>query len=519
MTKIRDYLQKPVWTRRAPGTVIPRVEAGSSLDTEEMVFDNGTVYKLKQSDFLNELIPTAHKINSCTYRSMRQKFRYDAASQVNVADGWDDVERVAVGFQEGVLRHKVTHTFGNEMWFGPEGKEPKNDDRVSLLRSHWSMAGMTDALNSWGRALFGTADAAIYLSAENGVVQYKVFSYEKGDVFCMTKDEDGKDVFVRMLKVAGVTTVEIYGPTYIDVWIQKDFSGKFQKFVDKAVKILKGKNLDESEDGFTHTSHVAHGGTQCPVMYWRIPDVVWGPGQDGIERVERILSDLGENNKYFAYQILFVAGGVLNLPPVGQMGKTIAAKSTDAKAEILQPADASNTFTVDLEKNLDLLWETLGIVVIEPKELKAGENTGAFIRNLYWREVQWSTNMIAELRPAFMRLISIFKELVAKIENDSEFNKIKMTYLLEPYVPKNITEEITNICMSKNAGLTSVETGAGEIPFNNPMEIERLRKEAEEAAAKEEAVKDAEAKRTAASDPTVVEEAGDSGEGANNQAK
>jgi hypothetical protein len=513
MTKIKDYLQKPVWTRRAPGTVLPRIESGSSLDTQEMTFDVGTVYKLNQSDFLNELSPTAHKINSCTYRSMRQKFRYDAATQANVADGWDEVERVAVGFQEGVLRHKVTHTFGNEMWFGPEGKDPKNDERVSVMRSHWSMAGMTDALNSWGRALFGTGDAAIYLSEENGVIQYKVFSYEKGDVFCMSKNDDNQDVFVRMLKVAGVTTVEIYGPTHIDVWVEKDPTGKFQEFVDKAFKILKGKKNGESEDGFIQVEHRAHGLSQCPVMYFRIQDVVWGKGQDIIERIERILSDLGENNKYFAYQILFIAGGVLNLPPVGQMGKTIAAKSVDAKAEILQPADASNTFTIDLEKNLDLLWETLGVVVIEPKELKAGENTGAFIRNLYWREVQWSTNMIAELRPAFMRLISIFKELVAKAENDRGFEKIKMTYLLEPYVPKNITEEITNICMASNAGITSRETAAGEIPFNNPMEIERLKKEDEEAVKKE-----AEEELTKETSP-VVTEPGNEGEGANNQAK
>jgi sRNA-binding carbon storage regulator CsrA len=514
MTKINPYLQKQVWYRRAPRAIPTPVSSLDRFHTAEMTFDNGSMYQMTQSDFLDELVPSAHKINHFLYRSPRQKYRYDVSTGTNVPDGLDDVERVEVGFQEGALRHKVTTTFGNPMWFGANGKDAKNDELVSTIKSHWEMAGMTDALGTWGRALFGTGDAAIYLYRIDDEVQYKVFSFEKGDVFNFTKNEANEDIFVRMFKVNGFTTIEIYGQRDIEVWIRKDDTPQFMDLYRKAINKLKGSPKELSEDGYELVDRKPHNCSQLPVMYWRLNDVVWGVGQSGIERLERILSDLGENNRYFAYQILFVAGGVMNLPPVGRQGKTIASKSTDGKAEILKPADASNTFTIDLEKNLDLLCETLALVIINPKELKAGENTGAFIRNLYWREVQWSTNMIAELRPAFKKLIGIFKELVGQIEgNVAAYKKARMTFLLEPYVPKNISEEITNVCMAKNAGVTSVDTAAGEIPFNNPREVEKLKKELDEQIQRD----DDKAKKEAELQPVV--QPNDKGQGANNQGK
>lgn len=513
---IRPLLQKQVWFRRAPRALAVPSVSYDRFATSEMELDEGSAYRLTQSDFMDELVPSAHKINNCVYRANRQKFRYDAKTQKNVPDGWDEVERVEVGFQEGALRHKVTTTFGNEMWFGAEGSDDKNDEIVANIRSNWSISGMTDALNSWGRALFGTGDAAIYLYKEDDTVKYKVFSYEKGDVFNFTKDEDNNDIFVRMFRVAGRRTVEIYDNKNVSVWVRKTDTEESKNFFNKAIRILKGKPIEESEDGFVCITKQPHGCSQLPVIYHRLNDVVWGVGQSGIDRLERILSDLGENNRYYSYQILFLAGGVMNLPPVGSQGKVIASKTTDGKAKILQPADASNTFTIDLEKNLEMLCETLALVILNPKDFKGGDYSGAFIKNLYWREVQWSTNMIAELRPVFMRLISVFKELVGQIEGSvTEYKKAKLTFLLEPYVPKNVAEEITNVCMSKNAGITSVQTAAGEIPYNNPREYQRIKSEAEDEALME--------KQKKAAEQYPVErkkiEVADEGQGANNQGK
>ena len=54
------------------------------------------------------------------------------------------------------------------------------------------------------------------------------------------------------------------------------------------------------------------------------------------------------------------------------MGKVMASSDPNAKASILEPADASNTFTIALDQNMKMLCETLGVVVLNPDELKGG---------------------------------------------------------------------------------------------------------------------------------------------------
>lgn len=467
---IGELLVKPSWSRRQPSPPTAKKSTKAFVDNV-MSFDNGTFVKYSQSDFLDELNPSSHLINSTAYRSQRVKYKYDTTKKENVADGLEEVERIAVAIQEGILRHKITHTFGNEMWFGSEGGSEENELLVSLHRSHWNMTGMTDALNAWARSLFGTGDTAIYLYRDYNRINYKVFSFENGDVFTSKKNKDGKDIFIRRFMIDGKDAVEIYGTKTIELWI---------KDTDK-----EDDSRERSEDGYALCNRDFHGLEFCPVIYHRRNDVVWGVGQSTIEHVEKLLSDLAENNKYYAYQILFLTGGVVSLPGTS-MGKVIASKTKDGDAKILAPADASSTFSIDLEKNLDILWECTGTVVIEPKELKAGENSGAFIRNLYWREVQWSTNELAQLRPSLNKIISVFSAYVAMIEKKTaEFDNLRMSYILEPFVPKNLAEEITNVVMAKNSGVTSVQTASGEIPFNNPLEYQRILKENEEAAIRE----------------------------------
>ena len=89
--------------------------------------------------------------------------------------------------------------------------------------------------------------------------------------------------------------------------------------------------------------------------------------------------------------------------------------------------------------------------------------------------------MIAYLRPSLKELVDIFKDYVRKIESFNT-DKIKMSFILEPFIPKNTTEEVNNICNAVNSGITSIATGSGELPFNNPREVELLKKEREEEA-------------------------------------
>lgn len=513
MTEIKPLLRKQNWVRRTPDSnaLVPTSMTGGAGDFE-MQPDMPMGIIMTQQDFLNELHSSSHKIHSCQYRSFRPIYSFNELTQKHYISGYEDVERVDIGLNEATVRHKVTTTAGNDMWFQPEGKEDGNEERVSAIKSHWIMSGMNSAFMSMCRALFATGDAAIYMYVEDDRVKYKVFSFENDEVFNMTKDENGEKVFVRRVSYDGVDTVEVYDKTNVSVWVNHADKSRLQK----AITRMRGKTIELSSDGYECVKRNPHGFRRVPVVYFRAKDAVWGQGQKAIERIERLLSDLAENNKYYAYQILFTTGGLITLPPADKMGKVIASADPQGKAEILKPADASNTFTIDLEKNLDLLCETLALVIINPKDLKAGENTGAFIRNLYWREVQWSKNTIAEMRSDLDALLDLFKSAVARVESDKKIEKAKLSWGLEPCVPQNLSEEIQNIATAKNAGITSIKTAAGEVPFNNPREYEKIKAESKEKAANEEAAKRLEAELTAATTPV---QPGSTGEGANNQGK
>jgi len=513
--KIEDLLQKPYWKRRIYSEYSATTTTAEDGVTYPMALDTQQYAALTQKDFMDELCPSAHQINSSVYRAMRAKFKFNTATNKFEADGWADVERSPIAAQEGVLRHKVTGSFGNDIWFGSLGKkkDETNDELVATFKSYWEQTGMKDALSSWGRGLYGCADAGLYqYRNEDDKIEYKVFTYEKGDIINKTKDEKGNDIFIRLFRFNGKQAVEIYGDKVIELWVKDELSSELDKGLFKKILAwVGGIRGDISEDGYVKIKETAHNTGRCPVTYWRLDDVVWGKGQPAMENIEKSLSDLRENNKYYAYQIMFLSGGVMSLPEADQMGKVIASKSENGKAEILKPADASDTFTIELEKNLKLLWWTLGMTVLSPDEIKAGENTGAFIQNLYWPEIQWAKNMISELRPALSEIISLFTQLVGLCEKDTTaYRNMRMMYVLTPCTPRNTSEEINNICAAKNAGLTSRQTGAEEIEFNNSRELDRLLEEeaAKVQADEEKAAKDAE--RTAATRMT--------GQAGNNQA-
>jgi len=516
MAKIEDLLQKPFWKRRIYTEYTTTSQTTIDGGTYAMELDTQQYTALTQKDFMDELFPSAHKINSSIYRAMRRKYKFNTTTNKFEFDTYEDVERSPIAAQWGIRRHKVTATFGNDVWFGSLGKKKDevNDELVATFKSYWEQTGMKDAMSSWGAGLFGTGDAGLYLfrNKENKI-EYEIFSYERGDIINKTKDAAGKDIFIRLFSLNGKQAVEIYGEKIIELWVKNDAaseadSGLFQKIL----AWVGGKRGVRSDDGYVKIKETPHNTGACPVIYFRLSDVVWGAGQQSIENVEKSLSDLRENNKYYAYQIMFLSGGVMSLPDAEQMGKVIASKSENGKAEILAPADASDTFTTELEKNLKLLWWSLGMTVLSPDEIKAGENTGAFIQNLYWPEIQWAKNMISDLRPALREVVALFTTLVGLCERDATgYLNMRMMFSLTPCTPRNTSEEINNICAAKNAGLTSRQTGAEEIDFNNSRELDRLLEEEQDKVAMEEEEKVADAERQA----TLVVK----GQAGNNQAE
>ena len=473
MSKINigDLLKKPLWRRRISRQQSVLETKGSALNPrayEPMMFDNGRERLMTQSDFLDELEPCSHLVYNVNYKANRPKMKYNQETKENEFCGFDDVARVAVALQESLRRNKAVCTFGNDVWFGNEGTEDQTDELIRY-KSHWNISGMRNALLQFARSAYGTGDGAVYLYREKNEIKYKVFSFENGDVIAENIDQrTGEKVFIRMYMIDDSKIVEIYNKTNIEVWAN-NYSGGMLKTIWKTI------NGETSEDGYVLLQKHEHNTGECPIAYHREKDVCWGSGQKAIERIEDIKSDLAENNKYYAFQILYLTGGTIKLPDSMWQGKALGGKTKDSDAKILEPANCSDSFKLDLETSLRFFYETTSTTVVTPEQLKGGDYSGAYIRNLYFRDVQWTAEASARLDPFMKKVISIFKSLVGQIENDTiGYDNLKISYKIVPFLPQNELEETTILAMGVNSGFLSIETAQEENPRSNPEEMNRI---------------------------------------------
>ena len=480
--KIEDLLKKPNWYRReAFQGNTPRILTNAMFPTlAPLSFDNGMKRVLTQTEMLDELDPNSHAVYNVFHRSNRPKYKYNREKQENEFAGWEPVERVSIAFQAAIRRHKAVHAFGNQVWFGNESGDGSSDEMVAF-KSHWNISGMNKALIEFGKAAFGVAEGAIYCYRENDEIRYKVFSYENGDVFAPCKDpETGEEAVVRTFMKDDIQYVELYGSKTVQLWAKNDETtdGSFFDKMKSSWRQIVGR---QSEDGYTLVYEKLHGLKQCPVAYHREPGPCWGDGQGNIEAIEKLLSDLLENGKYYNFQIMFLTGGLISLPDANFPGKVMGSKLEGGDAKILAPADASNTFSISLEQEMKALSNATNTVFIDYKELKGQNDSGAYLRNLYFPETQWAMDAYSRMHPFFHKLFSVFKEYVGLIEKKSiEFSKLKFSYELTPFVPQNITEDIQNINNSVSVGTMSIETACEEHPQANPQEYKRLMKQKQE---------------------------------------
>ena len=479
--KISDLLRKPNWYRRAPeqNAMPPAMSVTMYPTLAPMTFDPSPRFVITQEQMMNELDPNSHIIYNVSYRSNRPQYRYDEVKKKNIRIGCAPVERVAVALQAAIRRHKVTHTFGNPPWFGNESGDDTSD-AMATYKSYWNVAGMNNSLVEFGNAAFGVADGAIYCYRDGDEIKYRVFSYEKGDLIAPCRDpETKKDAVVRTFLVEDIQYAEIYGSQDITLWGKATATTEMSPR-ERLESIWGGVIGTESEDGYILISRTKHGLSQCPVAYHREPGPCWNEGQSNIDAIEKLLSDLMENGKYYNFPIMFISGGAISLPNSNFPGKIMGSKSESGDAKILAPADASNTFTISLEQEFKALCNSVNAVFIDYKDLKGQNDSGAYLRNLYFPETQWSMDAYARMHPFFQKLFSIFKEYVGLIEGDSaKYKRLKFSYMFTPFVPQNDTEEIQNINNSVTAGTMSVETACEEHPQANPQEFRRLEAQAE----------------------------------------
>ena len=492
---ISEHLKKDYWVRRVtPDSVGSYPPVGNHVGyrtPKTGTFGVGYV-NLTQDQFLNELNPAAHEINS-KFMSQRPIYRADkdeSGKTKYVLDGFDDVETVALAIQEMIVSKKISHLTGDNFWVASEDKDEEGFQKVE---SWMDYAGFWDA---WVEAVSYTereGDAALYWWYDGTGLNYEVFAYEKGDVLYPGVDDAGKPVLYRAYTLNGKNAVDVFTTKFKETWIKVDTDEEEGKtLIDRLRRIAKGApfGLEEvSDDGYRLLSRkdAQIGDDVLQIIYFRVPDIATGPVQDCIVKFERAHSYIAEEVKNSAFPILFLKSEkITTLPPTKMNGKTIGVKGSSdslahSDAKFLAPPDASNTAKI----NLETLWNNIlrGSLsaLVEPVDIRQGADSSTTIKIMFAPDIQWCKNRWKFYAKPVRQLVEVFKRLVGKVEGDvPRYGDLRISCGQNIWIPQNESERIKMELDQYYASVKSRKATMADIGNSHLGDAEQIMKEKEE---------------------------------------
>ena len=506
---IGEHLHKDYWYRRissdAPNPPLP---ANSEHYVDSRQDKPGERFRrMTTSDFLNEIDAGAHEINS-RYWSMRPVKApidvldadgnpvRDAQGRVKtemVIVGFEDMETTRCALQRRFAIAKANHSAQKGFWIGNESRQYK--DIFPDLLSWRDSLGLNTAFFEVVLSLRQTCEAAVYLYQSGNTLQYKVFSALYGDTLFPDYDENRNPVLYRLYILRGKQAVDIYACGYIETWIQGDKEEDseaslswWQKFSGWFAKGLDWKSTVKSEDGWRRLSHKEAQISKelNQVVYFRVPDLATGCVQEEIESWERAMSYVAEAMKSDAFPDKFVkATKIKSLPNAEAHGRVYAVEGDAdslraADMKTVDPGDMSNIATVNIEAKMKSILQGSMSVIIEPEILKSGADSSSALRLMFTSEIQDAEAFWVLIAPQVRYMVEVFKALVAKIEGNGDFTKIRTSIEPITWIPQNTAELVENTCKLAYAGIISKEDAASEVDLQYPDGMATIRKEAEE---------------------------------------
>ncbi len=466
--RISVLLQKEYWHRRiTPDGYKPR---RSGLGSEYYVADvnNRTmpnVLDLTQEDFMREIEPSAHGINS-KYMSTRAIYQsYPKTDEEgnpvldeygNQVDDWkiigfDELETVRSGLQKRIDLSKAAYLGGGRVWVC---HEDARHDLGDLLNSWKDSMGFDMAWQELVNSCCLTCDGAIYQYLEGNALNYQVFSYLKGDILFPNYDEHHRLILARLYSLRGMTAVDIYATEYVETWVQGfgDNIEKNQEWIDHFggwfASNLKWEELIKSDDGWTRISRRENQTYLNQAVYFRTKDCPHGIAQLEIEALERSQSFIAEGVKSTSQPILLVkATNITTLPAQDSHGKTIGIcgavdELAASDAKFLGVPDLSNIATIDVANKKESILRSTLSTEITPEIFKSGADSSAAMSLLFTDEIIWAKNEFVQYYPQLKQLVEVFKALVAKVEGKPEIATMRTSCGVDFYIPRNEAERL-----------------------------------------------------------------------------
>lgn len=472
---------------------------------------------LTEYDLLNESCEGAHEINS-KYMSRRPIYEVetrqiqvpmkdaegnpilneDGSAKTQTKDikewvitGYEAIETVRSGLPEMIITQTVSHLGKNGIEIANEGSDHKKFDN---FRAWKDISGID---SGWLKQLYGAAkggDALIYVYVQGGTIENTVFCTLYGDQIFPNKDDKGNDMYVRRYMLLGREAVDVFMDDYIETYVRGEVESEADKDEELSWwNIVKGwfRNISQKKtlDGWERISRTPSqlGKGMCQAVYLRFEDTPIGPAMQNICAWERSASYVSDKVKSTAFSKLFLKSSqIKNLPPLSSGEEVIGVENADAEilrsssAEYLVPPDISNVATINLKNLTDAIMQSTMSIDLQPEILKSGADSSQTLKLLLRREIQKCHVLWPQVRPAAQRLMEILKALVAKIEGDGDYTKLKVSVWNTPWMPQDEDAMANRVQQLTFASILSEKSAREELNLQYTDEDEQIRKEQEE---------------------------------------
>ena len=473
---------KEILVKKPFKRVLPYNHYSGTVGRSDALFSvpnaDDTLYQIvRQSDFKREYEPSGHTIyNTLAYPD---RVRKDPDTGQTFTE---PVVRCAFAFQRVILVKQLMHLCGKDIQFEiPSTKDTKRTNELFFkFKEGWATKNMEVAFYEFAKGVKKTGDSAFVGYKYKGKFAWKVLSFDNGDtLYPHYNNITGQlEVFARQYNDLDENGKSI--TSYVEVWDdrylyrykqdQNGVKGAINKV--KEVFGLSGYSLIEQRE---------HGFPFIPVAYKRDEmGACWSMSQDSIDQFELAFSQLSQNNMAYAFPIMYMKGD--NVELIGDMFGSVKGitMGQDDDAGFLNKPSGSENFKLQLDTLYKMIYELSFCVT--PPELKSGDLPGIAIKLLYSPAVEFASKDAIEYNEALSDMVRIFKEgYGTEVGMISEFNTLDIYGWIEPYVPQNITEEVTNMAMAIQNGFLSKQTASEKIPtYAKNSEWERILKEIKE---------------------------------------
>lgn len=468
-----QIMRKPVFRRLLPGNNLTAFGNGHKISGpgEQFTYDRqpSRYEVITPLDCMMEYDMNAHKILSHTY------YPNPVAKDEETGKFYErQLARVTVDLIQMFHTQRTSLLVGSntDIRMANRKATEKEKDLLSLFREGWEIKNIEQARYELVSRAGKTMDAAIVGYMNKNKFGWNAFSYESGDTLYEHKNPITGEtaLFARLYAMPsddGTGDIQ-----YLDVWDEKEYIRYRNDPQDKAAKDTDGWLVD--------IEPVAHGFDFCPVAYMRYGETFWGNAILPVDEMEKDLSQLLENNKIYGLRVLVALGSEMSVKASFDGRPLQINGPSDGKVNYLEPADASNSFSLSLKSLEEQAY--IAANCVKQTELHSGADisslTVSMLNQPAYRKAILDTY---KFQPAIDRLVRIF-QYGWFLENNkiSENNSFHVKARSYPYVMRSESEEVTNITALKAAGGLSTHSAAEEaynLGYGSVDEYERIRQE------------------------------------------